>query len=90
MLTLHIVRLLGRKKEINLLDWKKPLIVRGAQINVIRRVLFPEWTLQTAKKPLMLTLADGQSFWGGDKELVTDLYLGRDIKKNVAPWRTKA
>ena len=45
----------------------KALIDTGAQINVIRRGLFPEQVLQDAKRPLMLTLADGQAFWGGDK-----------------------
>ena len=42
----------------------KALIDTGAQMNVIRRGLFPEETLQDARRPLLLTLADGQSFLG--------------------------
>ena len=68
----------------------KALIDTGAQINVIRRGLFPEDALQQAKRPLMLTLADGQAFWGGDKEIAAVLVLGKDVDNEVKPWKTKA
>ena len=68
----------------------KALIDTGAQINVIRRGLFPEQVLQDAKRPLMLTLADGQAFWGGDKEIVAVLVLGKEVDNEVKPWKTKA
>ena len=68
----------------------RALIDTGAQINVIRRGLFPEESLQQAKKPLMLTLADGQAFGGGDKEIAATLYMGRQRNACIEPWKAKA
>jgi hypothetical protein len=68
----------------------RALIDTGAQINVIRRGLFPEESLQQAKKPLMLTLADGQAFGGGHKEIAATLYMGRQRNACIEPWKAKA
>ena len=40
----------------------RALIDTGAQINVVKRGLFPEHVMRPARKPLSLTLADGQTF----------------------------
>ena len=66
------------------------LIDTGAQINVVKRGLFPESSLQPARHPIMLTLADGQPFWGGDVELVANLMFGKTVDGKVVPWKSKA
>ena len=66
------------------------LIDTGAQINVVRRGLFSEHDMRPSKTPLRLTLADGQPFWGGDRELRARLTFGRTINHVVQPWRARA
>ena len=66
------------------------LIDTGAQINVVKRGLFPESSLQPARHPIMLTLADGQPFWGGDVELVANLTFGKTVDGKLVPWKSKA
>jgi len=68
----------------------KALIDTGAQINVVRRGLFSENDMRPAKHPLRLTLADGQPFWGGDREIQTRVTFGKTIKNIVVPWRARA
>jgi len=68
----------------------KALIDTGAQINVVKRGLFPENVMKPAKKPLMLTLADGQAFWGGDREVTARLTFGKIVNHAVRPWRARA
>ena len=68
----------------------KALVDTGAQINVVRRGLFPETDLRPAKDPLRLTLADGQPFWGGDRELETRVTFGKNVNNVIVPWRARA
>ena len=68
----------------------RALIDTGAQLNVVRKGLFSESNLQPAKHPIMLTLADGQAFWGGDIELVANLTFGKIVDGKPQPWKSKA
>ena len=68
----------------------KALVDTGAQINVVRRGLFPETDMRPAKDPLRLTLADGQPFWGGDREVNTRVTFGKNVNNVIVPWRARA
>ena len=68
----------------------KVLIDTGAQINVVRRGLFSEEVLRPAKRPLWLSLANGQPFWGGDTEIATKLVFGKHSGQKVQPWKINA
>ena len=66
------------------------LIDTDSQINVVKRGVFPEHVMKPAKKPLLLTLADGQPFWGGDREMAARLNFGKVLNHVSRPWRARA
>ena len=68
----------------------KVLIDSGAQKNAVKRGLLPEHVMRPAKRPQLLGLADGQTRWGGDREVSTRLTLGRVVNHVVHPLRVRA
>ena len=68
----------------------KVLIDTGAQLNIVKRGIFSDANFQLAKNPLQLALANGQPFWGGDRELHAHLIFGKNANGTIKPMRLKA